>query len=277
MDEYKKINEASAQIKAILNDNGCDQHVDTFIALGSGLGPFADTFEQSLKISNKDLPHFPTTTVQGHAGEIVISKINDKVCMFQKGRLHAYEGHSYNDVIRPLRIARNLGAKTLILTNAAGGINPSYSPGDLVLIKDHINLSGRNPLVGKNIDELGPRFPDLSEVYSYKLMNDTKKIAQDNKILVKEGVYIHVSGPSYETPAEIRMFAKLGADMVGMSTVPEAIAGKHCDMNILGISCITNYAAGIVNQKLTHEDVQDVAKKTMEKFSNLLNLILTKL
>ena len=194
-----------------------------------------------------------------------------------QGRLHAYEGHDMNDVVFPVRTLATLGAETLVLTNAAGGINPNFAQGDLVLIKDHINLTGRNPLVGPNINELGPRFPDMTQAYDPQLREVFHQTAKETNMALKEGVYCSVLGPTYETPAEIKMMACLGGDMVGMSTVPEAIAANHLGMRVAGLSCITNVAAGISQQKISHEDVKKTALRVMETFSDLLEKTLIRL
>lgn len=245
--------------------------------LGSGLGEFAQSFEERLEIPYKDIPHFKESSVSGHKGQLVFVQINNFTVCFQQGRLHAYEGYSYDEINLPLRTLRKLGAKTLILTNAAGSLHANLHPGDLVLIKDQINFSGKNPLVGKNNEELGSRFPDMSEIYAKDLRVKLKSIANDNNIPLSEGIYFHVMGPCYESPAEIRAFHSLGGDMVGMSTAPEAIAAKHCGYQILGVSCITNYGSGIKNEPLSHDDVKIQAAKVIVKFSNLVQYFLNDL
>jgi len=246
----------------------------TLVVLGSGLGPFADSFENGLKVKCTDIPHFKAPGVSGHAGAIVFVETDNGSIAFQQGRLHFYEGHDDDEVNFPLRAIRKLGAKNLIVTNAAGSLNPNFNPGDLIVIEDHINHSGRNPLIGPNKDEIGARFPDMSEVYSKTMRKNLLSVASELSVEVKTGTYFHVSGPSYETPAEIKMFRAMGGDMIGMSTVPEVIAAKHAGYEILGISCITNYGAGIVEQVLKHEDVKNEAQKAMNKFTSLIGTYL---
>lgn len=239
------------------------------LVLGSGLGGFAETLTKTDLIKYEEIPFFPTSTVPGHAGQLVIQK--DVLCM--QGRFHFYEGYPMEEVTFPIRVLKSLGVQTIILTNAAGGINPAYSSGDLVLLSDHINFMGTNPLIGPNLDEFGERFPDLSQCYDVQLITAAKRIGEENNISLKTGTYMAFSGPSFETPAEIRMAKTLGADAVGMSTVPEAIVAKHCGMAVLGISCITNMAAGITSTPLTHAEVMDASQKAKPK----LVLLLTKL
>lgn len=242
------------------------------VILGSGLGQVAEDNKVIAKISFSDLPYFSSPSIEGHSGEILLCELsNGKQVIFFKGRIHAYEGHSLEKVLFAVRWSKLLGCKEFIVTNAAGSINLDFKPGDLVLLKDHINLSGTNPLVGKNIDELGPRFPDMTVAYDLKLRELMKTIATKNNIELKEGVYSYVMGPSYETPAEIRMLRILGADMVGMSTVPDVIAARHVGMKVLGISCITNFGAGISNHLLKHDDVKVEAAKALSRIKILMN------
>ncbi len=242
----------------------------TAIVLGSGLGDFAQNIQGPIEIRYEDIPHFKQTSVTGHAGKIILGKINGHSVIVQQGRLHMYEGHDITDVVLPVRTFKLLGVENLILTNASGGINSQYKPGDLICIKDHINMTGKNPLIGKNIDEIGPRFPDMSEVYNKELLHQLETAFKKIGLNFQTGIYCSVLGPSYETPAEVRMFKTLGADMVGMSTVPEAIAAHHCGLRVAGIACITNLASGISLEVLKHEDVKDEANKVKDKFSNLL-------
>lgn len=247
------------------------------IVLGSGLGVYVDQIENKTIIPYTDIPHFHATSVAGHEGRLVLGQIKGVDVAVYQGRFHVYEGHQLDDVVLPSRVLSLLGTKYLLLTNAAGGINSAYSPGDLVCIQDHINLTGRNPLVGKNIDELGPRFPDMTETYNLELQELMVASAKELNFELHRGVYAAMLGPTYETPAEIRMLKVIGSDMVGMSTVPEAIAAHHAGLKVGGISCITNLAAGISLEKLDHDDVKEVAKLAMIKFSNLLTLTVEKI
>lgn len=240
------------------------------IVLGSGLGIYVDQIEEKITIAYNDIPHFHRTSVEGHDGKLIFGKVKGKHVVALSGRLHAYEGYPMEDVVLPIRVMAMLGVKTLFVTNASGGINPDYHPGDLVMIEDHINMSGRNPLVGPNLNELGPRFPDMSEAYPKELRELVKSSAAKHSIDMKTGVYCWMLGPTYETPAEIRMLSKLGGDMVGMSTVPEVIAANHLGIRVAGVACITNYAAGIKAEKLNHADVKDVARKAMVGFATVL-------
>lgn len=240
------------------------------VVLGSGLGGFVDTLEDRVEICYKDIPHFPQTTVRGHSGKLVCGRLKEKIVLAMQGRFHYYEGYDLQQVTFPIRVMLMMGIKKLIVTNAAGGINQDYSPGDLVLIKDHLNLMGANPLRGINISTLGPRFPDLSEAYSVEMRELGRKILMDLGLKPHEGVYAAVSGPSYETPAEIRFLKTIGADLVGMSTVPEVIVANHGGAEVLGVSCVTNYAAGIKDQKLDHTGVIAIADQAEEKFINFM-------
>ena len=244
------------------------------LILGSGLGDFADTLENRIVIPFADVPDFPQPTVEGHAGAFVIGDCQGKTVIALQGRIHYYEGHPQSVITIPVRVMALLGVKQLILTNACGGVNLNYMPGDLMLISDHINYSGANPLIGPNLGEFGPRFPDMSDIYTKALRAKILTTAESNGIALRQGVYAMYSGPSYETPAEIRMFRTLGADAVGMSTVPEAIVAAHCGMEVVGISCITNMAAGVLPQKLNHQEVVETAAIVHDKFHRLLRLIL---
>lgn len=249
----------------------------TGVILGSGLGQFGDTIENAVSINYADIPHFNSTAVAGHKGKLIIGHINNSPCAVFQGRIHAYEGYDLDDVVYATRILKFLGAKNLILTNAAGGINKNYKPGQLVIINDHINLTGKNPLIGKNNDELGPRFPDMTFAYDKTISDIIRQSADDINYEIKEGIYVAMMGPSYETPAEINMLRVIGADMVGMSTVFESIAGNHLGLNVAGISCITNMAAGIEKIKLKHEDIKDEANKSIEAFCKILSNTISKL
>lgn len=240
------------------------------IVLGSGLGGYADNMEISCEIPYREIPGFPVSTVQGHDGKFLFGYVKSTPVILMKGRVHYYEGYPMEDVVLPVRLMGLLGADTVILTNAAGGINRTFQAGDLMLITDHISIAVPNPLRGENIDELGTRFPDMSHVYDPELQEAAKKTAARQGISLREGIYVQCSGPSYETPAEIRMLGALGADAVGMSTVCEAIAARHMGMKVCGISCITNMAAGILDQPLDHREVQKSADQAKEKFENLI-------
>ena len=247
---------------------------ETGLILGSGLGDYAEKIENPVMIPYADLPGFPVSTVQGHAGRFVIGECRGKKVMAMQGRVHYYEGYAQKDIVLPVRIMKKLGVNRLILTNAAGGVNRSFKPGTLMLISDHINYSGFNPLIGENLEAFGPRFPDMSRVYTAELRERVKKCAAAKGIELEEGVYMMFTGPSYETPAEIRMAACVGADAVGMSTVPEAIAAAHCGIQVLGISCITNFAAGILDVPLCHKEVMETADRVKETFRKLVDIIL---
>ncbi len=241
------------------------------VILGSGLGAFVDQIENKTVIPYNDIPFFKKTTVEGHAGQLILGKIKGVDVAILQGRFHAYEGLEMEEVVFPVRLLKMLGISSLILTNAAGGINLNYRPGDLVLITDHLNLMGRNPLTGLNNDQMGPRFPDMTHAYNPELNEIMRSVSKSLGHSLKEGVYAGVLGPTYETPAEIKMIRVLGGDMVGMSTVPESIAANHMGLKVCGISCITNMGAGIIDQKLKHEDIKDEALKVMDHFTALLN------
>ena len=244
------------------------------LILGSGLGDFADTLEDRLVIPFTDIPDFPAATVPGHVGAFVFGTKHGKSVVCLQGRLHYYEGHPMSLLSMPVRIMAKLGVKTLLLTNAAGGVNPSYRPGDLMLITDHINYSGMNPLIGVHEEEFGPRFPDVTDLYSSGLRLKLKLAAVEAGSNLRQGVYMMFSGPNYETPAEIRMARILGADAVGMSTVPEALVAAQCGLRVLGVSCITNLAAGVSPNKLSHQEVMETAAMAHDKFHSLVDLIL---
>lgn len=243
------------------------------LVLGSGLGSMAEEIN-GVRIPYKDIPDFPTSTIEGHVGQLVIGELAGKTVVAMQGRCHFYEGYSMQHVTFPVRVMKKLGAENLILTNAAGGINTALDAGDLVLINDHINFMGQNPLVGSNDNDFGVRFPDMTNTYNKELRQIAKKEAEKLGISLKNGVYVACSGPSYETPAEIKMFRMLGGDVVGMSTVPEAIVGNHAGMRILGISCVTNMAAGVLDQPLSHEEVIDTSKKIKKNFEDLIRNII---
>ncbi len=252
-----------------------DFHPEIGIILGSGLGELADEY-CDYAIPYTEIPNFTKSTVQGHKGRLVFADISGKKVMMMQGRNHFYEGHSMTDITYPVKVMKVLGVKTVILTNAAGAVNESFKPADLMIITDHINFMGGNPLTGKNDDTMGERFPDMSEIYKKNLVEIAKKCARDLNIDIKEGVYWANSGPSYETPAEINMIRKLGGDAVGMSTVPEAIVANYCGLNVLGISCITNAASSATGTKLSHEEVIEAAANAKTKFKSLILEILKK-
>ncbi|MFD1176287.1 purine-nucleoside phosphorylase [Paenibacillus puldeungensis] len=247
------------------------------LILGSGLGVLADHIEQAVSIPYHDIPHFPQSTVEGHAGELLIGTVQNTPVVLMKGRFHMYEGYGPELTAFPVRVMKELGVKTLLVTNAAGGVNMSYSPGDLMLISDHINLTGKNPLIGPNDAELGVRFPDMSQAYSRNLRQLANRIAGEKGISLQQGVYAGLLGPTYETPAEIRMLRTLGADAVGMSTVSEVIVARHAGLEVLGISCISNMAAGILDQPLSHNEVIETTDRVREKFLSLVLSIIPEL
>ncbi len=240
------------------------------LVLGSGLGDLADEIENPVVIDYHDIPHFPVSTVPGHKGLLVAGKLEGKNVIAMQGRFHFYEGWSMDEVVYPIRVFHLLGVEKLILTNAAGCVNTAWNPGNLMLITDHIKLISESPNRGPNIDELGERFFDMSEAYCLEGRQKVKEAAEDLGIDLKEGVYMMFSGPNFETPAEVRFARLAGADAVGMSTVPEAIAASHMHMKCIGISCMTNMAAGILNQKLNHEEVLETGERVKKSFQKLV-------
>ena len=240
------------------------------IILGSGLGVLAEDIKNAVTIPYSEIPNFPVSTVSGHAGELIIGTINNVEIIAMNGRVHYYEGHSIDRVIFPIRIFALLGIKTLVLTNAAGGINTGYVPGSFMVIRDHINFSGVSPLRGRNLDEFGVRFPDMTEVYNKELTEKMKAVVYRVTQKRYEGVYAYMQGPHYETPAEVKMLKILGADAVGMSTVPEAIVARHCGINVVGVSCITNMASGIARNPLSHEEVKVIADNAKNVFKIII-------
>ncbi len=247
------------------------------LILGSGLGVLGEEVQDKVIIEYSDIPNFPVSTVEGHKSRFIFGTLNNKKIAVMQGRFHYYEGYSMQDVVFPVWVMHALGINNLIVTNAAGGVNKSFKPGDLMLIKDHINFSGDNPLLGPNINEMGVRFPDMSNAYNYDLIELAKICATDNNIEIREGTYMMFTGPNYETPSEIKAVRILGGDAVGMSTVPEVIAANHSGMKVLGISCITNMAAGILGQPLNHQEVIDTAEKVKNKFISLVKSIVQNL
>lgn len=247
------------------------------IVLGSGLGGYGDKIEIKVEIPYGDIEGFPVSTVAGHKGKFLLGMVKDVPVILMQGRVHYYEGYDMQDVVLPIRLMGMLGAETIILTNAAGGINTALQPGDLMMIKDHISSFVPSPLRGENIDELGTRFPDMSQVYDRDLAAAAKAYADKTGISLKEGVYVQMSGPGYETPAEIRMLRTLGADAAGMSTVCEAVAARHMGMKVCGISCITNMAAGIQNRPLNHKEVQKTADLVKDRFEKFMTEFISRL
>lgn len=269
MDLSNKIKAAAEYIK------GKSKYNPTIgLILGSGLGAIADQIEDAEYFPYNEIPNFPVSTVEGHAGRLVIGKFQGKEVVAMQGRFHYYEGYSMQEVTCPVRVMRLLGVETLVVTNAAGAVNKDYTPGDLMIISDHLNLSGSNPLIGKNLNEFGTRFPDMSNAYDKDLRAQVKDIAKNLGIEVREGVYAMFSGPTYETPAEVRMARILGADAVGMSTVPEVIIANHSGMKVIGVSCMTNMAAGILEQPLNHEEVMETSAKVRKTFIELMTNII---
>ena len=247
------------------------------LVLGSGLGAFADSLTDSARIPYSDIPSFPQSTAIGHAGRLVIGNASQVPVAAMQGRVHQYEGYSAQQVVFPIRVFGRMGIKAVILTNAAGGINLGYSQGALVLIQDHINLQGSNPLVGPNDDRLGVRFPDMTRAYSRAFRQIAREEASKLNILLYEGVYAALLGPSYETPAEIDHLRRIGADLVGMSTVAEVIAARHMGLNVLAISCVTNMAAGILDQPLSHAEVMETGERVKSTFEALLRAVLPRI
>jgi purine-nucleoside phosphorylase len=247
------------------------------LVLGSGLGAFADEFEGSTKIAYSEIPNFPRSTAIGHAGQLVLGTVGEIPVAGMQGRVHLYEGYTAKDAAFPIRVFSRMGVKAVILTNAAGGIKREFVQGQLVVIKDHINLQGASPLTGPNDDRFGPRFPDMTVAYDRRFREMTVGEGNRNHIGLYEGVYAALPGPSYETPAEIRYLRGIGADLVGMSTVPEVIAARHSGMRVLGISCVTNAAAGILDQPLDHKEVLETAERVKSQFIALLKIVIPRI
>ncbi len=250
---------------------------DVALMLGSGLGPLADEVEGAVRIPYKDIPGFPVSTAPGHAGVFTVGRLQGRDVIVMGGRFHYYEGYDMAAIAFPVRVMRSLGVRTLILTNASGGVNLAYKPGDLMVMTDHINMTGQNPLRGPNDQGLGPRFPDLSTLYDRELRARIDEAAQAAGVPVRHGVYAWMTGPSFETPAEIRMLRTLGADAVGMSTVPEAITARHCGMRVAGISCISNMAAGVLDQPITEDEVFEITQRVKGQFSALVRGLVARL
>lgn len=267
-----KIYEARDYIKSVVSFTP-----EIGLILGSGLGVLGEEVADKIIIEYSDIPNFPVSTVEGHKSRLVFGTLNNKKVAVMQGRFHYYEGYKMQEVVFPVWVMNALGINKLIVTNAAGGVNTSFKPGDLMFIKDHINFSGDNPLIGPNLNELGVRFPDMSNAYNIDMMELAKKCAKDNSIEVREGTYMMFTGPNYETPAEVKAARILGGDAVGMSTVPEVIAANHSGMKVLGMSCITNMAAGILDKPLNHQEVIDTAEKVKSKFVSLVKSIVENL
>jgi purine-nucleoside phosphorylase len=271
MDYYDRVEEATTFLKRRISDAP-----DAAIVLGSGLGDFADRLTDATTIPYGDIPHWPASAVVGHAGRLVVGRLGGRRLLVLSGRVHYYEGHALPVVTFAIRVLGRLGVKVLILTNAAGGIRREFDPGTLMVIDDHINLMGANPLIGPNEERFGPRFPDMTEVYSSRLRALAADAASAEGIPVQHGVYAALHGPSYETPAEIRFLRAIGADAVGMSTAPEAIVARHMGLEVLAISCITNPAAGVRPAPLVHDEVMEVARRVRAEFSALLEGIIAR-
>lgn len=268
------ITQATIQEAAAYIRSQSDIKPEIGLILGSGLGILADLIEDSVAIDYHHIPHFPVSTVEGHEGELLLGTIQGRPVVMMKGRFHMYEGYGPEVTAFPVRVMKELGISTLLVTNAAGGVNTSYEPGDLMVLSDHLNMTGRNPLIGPNDSALGVRFPDMSESYSRRLRAVFKETAAQQGLKVQEGVYAGLLGPTYETPAEIVMLRTLGADAVGMSTVSETIVARHAGIEVLGISCITNMAAGILDQPLSHDEVMETADRVRDQFLKLVLAII---
>lgn len=266
---YEKLEECVRAIRRVT-----DFQPEVALVLGSGLGGFASHVEVEAEVPYASIPNFPVSTVAGHAGKYIFGRVGGVKVVVMQGRVHYYEGYSMADVAAPIRIMGMLGAKKLILTNAAGGVNTSFTPGDLMVIEDHISAFVPSPLIGANPDELGTRFPDMSRVYDRELTQTTLREGEKLGLKLQRGVYLQWQGPNYETPAEIRMFRTLGADAVGMSTACEAIAARHMGLRVCGVSCITNMACGILPQPLDHAEVQRVANQVRDRFESLVQAMI---
>lgn len=266
--------ELASQAAAAIRDLTGHADHQVGVVLGSGLSDYASRLPNAVSVPYGDIPGFPRPTVSGHAGTLVSAQFGPVRGLVLAGRAHFYEGHDLDEVVLAARAAGLAGCRAMVLTNAAGGINQSFSAGDLTVITDHLNLTARSPLIGPNDDRLGTRFPDMSEVYSSRLQSLTFDVAADLPLELRRGVYAWLTGPSYETPAEIRMLAGLGADLVGMSTVPEALALRHMGVEVMGISLVTNMAAGISASPLSHEEVKETADAAAARFSGLLDRLL---
>jgi purine-nucleoside phosphorylase len=269
---YERAQEAARFIQS-----RTDAEVSVAVVLGSGLGAFADDLTDAVAVPYSEIPGFARATVQGHAGRLVIGRTGDVTVAAMQGRFHFYEGYSLQDVTFPMRVLKLLGVRTVVLTNAAGTLKTDFTPGSLMVISDHLNLLGDNPLRGANDEKFGPRFPDLTSVYARRLQDIVIEEAKGMSLDVRRGIYAALSGPSYETPAEIHMVRTLGGDVVGMSTVPEAIVARHMDMQVVGISCITNLAAGVSDKPIDHSQVMAIGERVRGDFTTLLRRVLKRL
>jgi purine-nucleoside phosphorylase len=269
---YDQVQSAAARVRST-----SARIPDVAVVLGSGLGDFALSLERATSIRYEEIPHWPASNVVGHEGRLVMGEVSGRLVAALSGRAHFYEGHDLRTVTFATRVLGVLGVKVLILTNAAGGINTAFAPGDLMVIDDHINLLGSNPLVGPNDERFGVRFPDLTNVYSPRLRAIAGEVAAAQGQVLRHGIYVACHGPSYETPAEVRYLRLIGADAVGMSTVPEAIVARHMGLEVLAISCITNLAAGVLPQPLNHEEVLETAKRVRGQFLSLLTAIIERI
>ncbi|MEW6127343.1 MAG: purine-nucleoside phosphorylase [Acidobacteriota bacterium] len=270
---YEKAKEAAEFIRAKLNH----REPRVAVVLGSGLGGVADAVIDAVEIHYGDIPNFPVSTVEGHAGKLIIGSLGGVDVLLMKGRFHFYEGYNMQEITLPVRVFSLLGVHSLVLTNAAGGTAEHLGPGKLMLINDHINLMGDNPLRGHNEDQFGLRFPDMTEIYTPAYREIAKAVARELDIDLAEGVYLGLRGPTYETPAEVRMMRSLGGDALGMSTVPEAIVARHAGMKILAISCITNYAAGMSGEEINHLEVMDVGERAGKQLAELVMRIIPRI
>jgi purine-nucleoside phosphorylase len=272
MSLYQQVSETGAWL-----EEQFDGVPDVGIILGSGLGILTEEATNTANIPYREIPHFPVSRVEGHAGQLVKGDIGDTSVLMMQGRVHYYEGWSMERLTLPVRAMEEAGVSRLLVTNSAGGINPEFDTGDLMIIRDHINFMGDNPLRGPNDERLGPRFPDMTQAYSLEMIDEIREAAREEDVWMQEGVYIGMAGPSYETPSEIQMAQRLGADAVGMSTVPEVIAANHQGLEVAGISCITNLASGISESKLSHDEVKETASRVRDTFVNLVTTTLGRL
>ena len=269
MNELEKLREAVGYLKHII-----DSESRVGVVLGSGLGAFTNELTIEHEIPYSDIPHFSVSTVEGHSGKLIVGKLNNVQVLVMAGRFHYYEGYATEEVVFPIRVMKLLGVEHLFLSNAAGGVHPDFKVGDLMIIKDHISFAIKNPLLGKNIDELGPRFPDMSEPYAKRLISKAKKIAEELSIPVHEGVYFGVTGPTFETRAEYKMIKLIGADVVGMSTVQEVIAAVHCGMKVFAMSVITDLGIRDEENTITHEEVLDAANSAAPKLTAIFKALI---